>query len=287
MNNKTKEIKIELQNNKWISATIFHPSDVELKAAIMIAPATGIKRRFYSSFANYLAQNGFGVITYDNQGIGDSLTDKIKNSKITLQDWGEKDMPAVLKALQENFPQTKYHLIGHSAGGQLVGLMHNWSKLKSVFNVASSSGRTKNLKFPYLIKAYFFMNFFIPISNILFGYTKTQWMGMGEPLPKNVAKQWREWCNGKGYVKTAFGKTIDKHWYNNINLPFFWLNASDDDIANDENVTDMIEVFPKISIERLKLKPSEYGLKEIGHMKFFSRKNKKIWEIAIKWLERN
>ncbi len=286
MENRSEEIKIELPNNKWIAATIFYPPNSEINGAIMIAPATGIKRRFYASFANYLADNGFGVITYDNQGIGDSLVGRLKQSKITLQDWGEEDMPAVLTALQEYFPQVKYHLIGHSAGGQQVGLMHNWSELTSVFNVACSSGRIKNMKFPYLLKARFFMDVFIPLHNALFGYTKAQWLGMGEPLPRKVAAQWRTWCNGKGYVKTAFGKTIHMHWYDDVNLPSIWLNADDDDIAIDENVNDMIDVFTQIKVERLKLDPAEYGLKEIGHMKFFSRKNKVLWSLAIDWLKK-
>jgi len=109
---------------------------------------------------------------------------------------------------------------------------------------------------------------------------------MGEPLPRKVAAQWRTWCNGKGYVKTAFGKTIHMHWYDDVNLPSIWLNADDDDIAIDENVNDMIDVFTQIKVERLKLDPAEYGLKEIGHMKFFSRKNKVLWSLAIDWLKK-
>ncbi len=286
MKNRSEEIKIELPNNNRIAATIIHPINSEINGAIMIAPATGIKRRFYASFANYLADNGFGVITYDNQGVGDSLAGRLKDSKITLQDWGTQDMPVVLNTLQAYFPKVKYHLIGHSAGGQQVGLMHNWSKLTSIFNVACSSGRIKNMKFPYSLYACFFMDIFIPFSNAIFGYTKTQWLGMGEPLPKKVAGQWRTWCNGKGYVKTAFGKSIHKHWYDEVNLPSIWLNATDDDIAIDENVDDMIEVFTKIKAERLTLDPAQYGLKEIGHMKFFSRKNKVLWPLTIDWLKK-
>ena len=40
-----------------------------------------------------------------------------------------------------------------------------------------------------------------------------------------------------------------------------------DDPANQMNV-EMISVFPQASSERLKLEPSEFGMKEIGHMSF-------------------
>ena len=253
----------------------------------MIAPATGIKRQFYAALAQYLSQNGFGVITYDNNGIGDSLQGQIKNNGASLQSWGEIDMPAVLSALQTNFPQVKYHLIGHSAGGQLAGLMPNANELTSMLNFASSSGRIRNMKFPFRLYARFFMSVFIPFSNGLFGHTKAHWVGMGEALPKMVARQWSEWCNGQGYVKTGFGKTIDRHWYDELDFPSLWINATDDDIAIDENVGDMLAVFTRLKVERLTLDPTDYGLKEIGHMKFFSRKNKVLWKIALEWLGRH
>jgi len=130
------------------------------------------------------------------------------------------------------------------------------------------------------------MHLFIPLNNLLFGFTHTDWIGLGEPLPKKVAAQWSEWCRGQGYVKTAFGKTVTEHWYDEVDLPSLWLNAPDDDIAVDANVEDMISVFSKLKAERLTLIPADYGLKEIGHMKFFSRKSKVLWEIALDWLKK-
>lgn len=124
---------------------------------------------------------------------------------------------------------------------------------------------------PYRAKAMFFMDVFIPTNNLIFGYTQADKIGMGEPLPRNVAKQWRDWCNGQGYIKTAFGKTVQQHFYNDIRTPSLWLNAVDDDIANEKNVADMLSVFPNLPAEKRTLNPADYGLKEIGHMKFFSR----------------
>ncbi len=279
-------IKIKCADKIELSATLFSPVGA-IKAAVMLGPATGIKRQFYTPFAEYLVEHDYAVITFDNRGIGDSLTGKIKDCKASLVDWGTLDLSAALEYLKKNFPNTIYHLIGHSAGGQLVGLMPNALELSSIFNYACSSGRTKNMKSFFWLQAHFFMNIFIPFNNLLFGYTNTQWVGMGEPLPKQVAKEWAEWCNGKGYVQTAFGKTVHQHLYDEIHCPSIWINATDDTIANDENVEDMLEVFTKLKAERLTLDPKEYGFDEIGHMKFFSRKKKKLWTIAVEWLEKH
>lgn len=281
-----EEITIECQDGYDLAATLFKPEN-KVKGAVLIGPATGIKRQFYASFARYLANKGYGVITFDNRGIGDSLSGKVSDNDACVQIWGEQDMPAALTMLQSAFPQTQYHLVGHSAGGQLVGLMPNAKELTSMYNFACSSGSLKNMKMPYFAKAHFFMNLFIPLNNLLFGHTKSQLLGMGEPLPKAVAQQWREWCNGQGYVKTAFGKTITNHLYDELAIPSMWVNATDDDIANDENVADMIAVYTKLKTETLTLSPQEYGLTEIGHMKFFSRKSRPLWQHVLNWFEKH
>lgn len=280
------EIKVQCQDGYTLAATLFKPS-VTVKGAVLIGPATGIKRQFYFSFAQYLAEQGYAAITFDNRGIGDSLIGHVNDSDASLQRWGELDMPAVLETLQSTVPNTRYHLVGHSAGGQLVGLMHNAAELSSMFNFASSSGQLRNMRIPYSLKAHFFMNLFIPFSNAVFGHTKSQWLGMGEPLPKAVGQQWREWCNGQGYVKTAFGKSVHTHLYDELMIPSLWTYASDDDIAIKDNVQDMISVFKNLPAHIVTLTPGENGLKEIGHMKFFSRKAQSLWPQTLQWLEKH
>lgn len=288
-----ENLQIICKDGYAITATLYQPKTAQVSDAIMIAPATGIKRVFYHAFASHLASLGYGVITFDNRGIGDSITGKLKDSKATIRDWGYLDMPAVLETLQAHFPNTdalatKYHLIGHSAGGQLTGLMYNHTDLASIFNVACSSGQLDNMHTKFRYRAKFFMNVFAPLNNLLFGYTNTHWIGMGEPLPKGVAKDWCDWCNGEGYIKTAFGDTVTQHWYDDISCPSMWINATDDDIALDANVDDMTRVFTKMTadgnIKRLTLEPKAEGFTDIGHMKFFSSKRSKLWTLATDWL---
>jgi len=186
-----------------------------------------------------------------------------------------------------SFPNTTYHLVGHSAGGQLLGLMPNAARIKSMFNFASSSGNISNMPYPFKISAVFFLVFFIPFSNFLFGRANSQWVGMGEPLPKKLASQWKKWCQGSGYVATDFGDAIQDHLYDDLDLPSFWLHASDDGIANDANVRDMVRVYSKTKYEIKSLDPKELGLKQLGHMGFFSAKNKGLWKYALDWLEKN
>ena len=263
-----------------LRATLYQPA-VLTKGAIMIAPATGIKRQFYTHFASALAQKGFGVLTFDNRGIGDSLVGDIARSSADLVQWGEYDMPAVLEQLKTSFPSTSYYLIGHSAGGQLIGLMYNCADLSAVFNVAASSGSLRNITGFFWLKARFFMSILIPVANFLLGYTPAQWVGMGEPLPRGVARQWATWCSGSGYVKMALGKEVQQHWFDIFSGHMMWMFAEDDPIAVQPNVEEMMNVFSRARSTMLRIKPEEYARKEIGHMKFFSRATQQLWHLPV------
>lgn len=277
-------IQIFCSDHTTITGTLYKTSYI--KGAVMIAPATGIRRKFYHQFAVWMAEHGYGVITYDNQGIGDSLRGSLKLCPSSLETWGRIDQTAVLERLKTEFPDVKYHLIGHSAGGQLAGLMENCHQLTSMFNFACSSGSLRNMKLPFWLQANFFMYAFIPANNLLLGYTHSPWVNMGEPLPKLVAAQWSEWCRGSGYIQTALGKYIHQHSYDTLQIPSLWINAKDDDIANETNVEDMIRVYKKIGVQRLSLDPKKEGFKDIGHMKFFAKSHAELWNYALNWLDK-
>ena len=155
---------------------------------------------------------------------------------------GRYDDCSVDRLIQE-FPNTTYHLVGHSAGGQLFGLMPNHDKFTSVFNVACSSGQIRNMAMPYRAKTIWFMDVFIPVSNVLFGYTQSSKIGMGEDLPKTLPN------SGEiGAMAQAISKPLLVKQWNPITMRLTCLlcgwNAPDDDIANDKNVADMIGCFP-------------------------------------------
>lgn len=281
---ETKDIRIECADGFALAGTIFIPE--KLRAGVMIGPATGIRRRFYKSFASFLAENGFGVITFENRGIGESSGDDINAVNASLVNWGRLDMTAVLRMLKVEFPNTTYHVVGHSAGGQLIGLMDNALEIASVFNFASSAGNLKNMDYPFRFKATFFLTYFIPINNLLFGHTNSQWVGMGERLPKAAAAQWGRWCNGAGYVKTDFGKAVKTHLYDDITAPVMWMHAADDGIASTKNVKEMAGVLSKAKSTIQTLRPEDFGFGEIGHMGFFRSKYNQLWKLAIDWLEK-
>ena len=282
--NAPQPIQITCEDGVRLSGTLYRPTAP--RAAVVVAPATGIKQRYYGAFARHLAGCGYGVLCYDNRGIAGSLDGSIRESDASLVCWGRLDQTAALETLKKLFPSCRYHLVGHSAGGQLAGLMKNGSELTSMFNVACSSGNLRRMTFPFRLNALFFMNVVIPVSNFVFGHTKSHWFGMGEPLPRRVGEQWSRWCNGTGYVRVDFGKAIEEHHYDSLEIPSCWLTATDDPIATEANVREMIGVYSRIEAETIFVDPGETGLEDIGHMGFFRSGRSALWKHATDWLDR-
>lgn len=277
---------ITCTDNVQLSAALFEPA-IPTKAAVMIAPATGIKKTFYFNLASYLAEQGYGVLCFENRGIGKSQRGNINQVDASLINWGRLDMTSAFEELKSQFQDVSYHLIGHSAGGQLLGLMDNALEIKSMFNYACSSGYIGNIPYPFKITGSFFLRVFMPLSALFFGQANNQWMGMGEPLPKKVAIQWSRWCTSPGYVANDFGKEVNSHFYDQLTLPSKWVHATDDPIANLANVKDMIRIYSQIQAEIQTITPKESGFSSLGHMQFFSSKKKELWKLALAWLEKH
>lgn len=259
---------------------IFYPKQQQRETLpILIAPATGILQRFYQPFAIWLTQQGYDVLTFDFRGIGDSLYGPISQSTATIQDWGIYDLPAAIDALRLKTGQDKVYLIGHSAGGQLLGLAYNHDKVEKVISVAGSSGHVKGLSGKTRFLGPLMFNVIFPISSLIKGYGATKFLGMGENLPKGVAKQWAQFCNTGGYASSAIGKTIHTHYHDEIRTPITSIYASDDTIATLTNVKDLLRTFPNTKTEIITLHPEEYGHKEIGHMLMFRPKHQNLWPV--------
>ena len=116
----TQSIQIYCKDNIKLSATLYQPQG-QAKAGIIINSATAVKQSYYANFAQYLSQQGFLVVTYDYRGIGLSKLGEGLDNVFTMQQWGEYDLAAVIDWSTEQYPQLKWHCLGHSVGGQIIG----------------------------------------------------------------------------------------------------------------------------------------------------------------------
>jgi predicted alpha/beta hydrolase len=62
-----KTIKIHCTDGYLLDSTVFEPDPDKAKGVVIICSALGVERRFYHTFAQYLCERHFTVITFDYQ----------------------------------------------------------------------------------------------------------------------------------------------------------------------------------------------------------------------------
>lgn len=284
---RTASERIELKAADGLKLIAYSFANANPRAAVMICCATAVRQQFYFPFARWLCEQGYSVLTLDYRGIGESMdAPTVKESPARKQDWGELDMPAALAWLQQTYPTLNKHLVGHSAGGLLFGLMPNYEQLSSIVSVGCSTGYVKEISMPDKLVATAMLSIYFPATIKMFGYLPAKKLGLGEDLPARVATQWADWCSNPGYVSNAFSKDVDEHYFNDVKAPMVVLNMKDDAIASEANVNALHKLFPKIQLNKIRLDPKDYGLGEVGHMGFFRSANSKLWPNVTEWLDK-
>ncbi|MEG2360135.1 alpha/beta hydrolase family protein [Acinetobacter sp.] len=244
---------------------------------VLICPATGITKQFYHSFAVWLSEQGYDVLVFDFRGIGDSLHGPLSQSSASIVQWGQLDIPAAIDTLLNKTGAEQVILLGHSAGGQLLGIVPNHNKVAKVIAVSGSTGHVRNLKGRTKLLAPLMFKAIFPVARLTLGYGPTNAIGMGENLPKDVARQWAQFCSKPGYVINAIGRTVHEDFHAAVQAPITALWSSDDEIATEANVKDLLRLYPNAPTAMIELKPAAYGHKGIGHMLMFKTSHQNLW----------
>lgn len=277
-----EDIHIKCKDDYVLSGR-FYPSqnNTSHNLPILICPATGITKNFYQSFAQWLSKQGYNVLSFDFRGIGGSLHGPLKDSKASIVQWGQLDIPAAIEKLLEKTQANKVILLGHSAGGQLLGIVPNYEKVAKVVAVSGSTGHVKGLKGRTKFLAPIMFKGIFPLARRTLGYGPTNAIGMGENLPKDVAKQWAQFCEKPGYIINAIGDTVNTHdnFHEKITTPITALWSSDDEIATKVNVKDLLRLYPNSKTEMIELNPQHHKHKAIGHMLMFKKSHQNLWPV--------
>ncbi len=251
---------------------------------VLISPATGVPQRFYFRFAAWLAAQGHTVLVFDYRGIGQSLQRPLKGHRATLAEWGQQDQVAAVNWLLAHSGQDQIALIGHSAGGQMMGLLPNHKRIARVVGVATSTGWFKAMRPAFKWQARFALRLAVPLASVFKGYGPTSWFGLGEDLPTQVARQWGQWCAAGGYATNAVKGQPQRDFHAEVRMPITVLHASDDDIANPATVADLLRTFPHAPKRSRMVQPRELGLQRLGHIDWFRPSHQAVWPLIAQAL---
>ncbi|MGD1841593.1 MAG: alpha/beta fold hydrolase [Thermonemataceae bacterium] len=277
-------LHIPTQDQFTLAASVFTPTQSNGKA-ILINSATAVKRQYYRHFAQYLAQQGYWVYTYDYRGIGDSRPRSLKGFEAYMHQWGTQDFEAMMRYLQQQHPTLSYFLVGHSVGGQLVGLSKQSLALKAMVFVASQVGYWKYWK-DLKGKAFMLstMYAFIPTLSQLFGYLPTKSLGLMEDLPYGVAREWSKWCRNPDYLFKYFNP--QSYFFSKIKAPILTYSFSDDMYAPHKAVENLLTYYSSAAITHQKYTPQLLNTAKIGHFGFFKKSFPVAkWQQIADWLD--
>src|SRR3954470_2900640 len=191
-----------------LGATLFLPRTAKRSHAVLINSATAVPRKVYRSFAGYLARRGCAVLTYDYRGTGDSRQKAVTGFnqprslvgfQASMADWAAKDIASTVRWMRERYGNMPLTYIGHSFGGQALGLLPNNTEISRALFIAAQAGYWKLMASPERYRVYAMLNFIgLPLTRAL-GYMPGK-VGLGMDLPKDAFLQWVSWVMSPRYL---------------------------------------------------------------------------------------
>jgi predicted alpha/beta hydrolase len=253
------------------------------KAAVIIPSAMGVAQQFYTQFAQWLAGQGYHVTTFDYRGIGLSAPPSLRGFPVNIFDWAE-DCAAVIEAVKSEVPEVPLHWIGHSLGGQLLGLIPNRERIDRVVTVATGSGywlenawRTKSM-------VWWLWFFVVPIALRVAGYFPGKRLRKVGNLPRGVMAQWRRWCLSREYVVGAEGEHV-REAYASVRAPMLSLSFTDDELMSARGIRSLHGLYTNAPVEYRRISPLDVGATRIGHFGFFRPQfERTLWPLVPQWL---
>lgn len=280
---KSMHLKIPCQDGFQLAGTVY--ASVHSNKVVMINTGTGILRRYYHGFAEFLCENGFTVVTYDYRGIGESRPPSLRGFAVTMHEWGQKDITSVMTWAHQKFQPAKLFMIGHSAGGQLIGLAANQHLLNAVVLVAAQSGYWGHWPLPQRW-AYAGLWQVMPLLAHVWGYLPSKHLGLGENLPRGVACEWAKWCRHSEYL-FGYKNELDVSNYATLTVPMLAYSFADDAYAPKPAVDALLQHYSNARIVRKHLTPAAGKAHAIGHFGFFRRTvGETLWRETADWLHR-
>ena len=281
MNAATEDLTLRAADGFALAATRFVPARPN-GAAVVVHSGTGIPRRFYAKVAAHLAQRGFAVLTFDYRGIGGSRPPTLGGFAATMDQWGRLDIDAALTWAAETLRPRRLFALGHSAGGQLVGLAPAAERLDGAVFVSAQSGYWRHWRGLDRLRVALVWHAALPLAARAFGRAP-RWLGLGEELPQGVALQWARWCRDPAYL---FGDAaLDVSRYARLTLPILAFSFADDGAyAPARAVAALLARYRAAAVEHRAVDPAGRGLPRIGHFGFFREPARALWDEAADWL---
>jgi predicted alpha/beta hydrolase len=254
------------------------------RATVVLAGATAVPARAYARLAEALASSGLAVLTFDYRGVGASSAARLRQSRATMAEWGRLDLDGALALVAERQPGAPPLLLGHSVGGQLLGLAPHAEALRGALLVGAQSGYWRHWPGRARYRMWFHWHLLLPAISRALGYAPMAALGMGENLPAGVALQWARWGRHPEHLLSECSSR-ERERYVRLGFPIRAYHFSDDTFAPREAVEQLLRFYPSAPTELVSRTPEELGVASLGHFGWLRPHYREtLWREMAEWL---
>lgn len=279
-----EHVRIPVTVRDGVAATIYKPSQQPV-GVMLVHSATATPQGFYRAFAEYAAAAGLLTITYDFRGTGLSGEAKA-HPQIRMRDWIQQDVAAVADWAAGRYPNLPHYAIGHSVGGHALVLDYGTDKLSAAVVVSSHIAAIRTISpWQERLRVRLVLTVFGPLLTRLLGYMPGKKLTLGENIPAAALFEWSRWTQKREYFFDDPSMEAEAR-SDRVRIPVLAVGASDDLWASPKQMDRLTAHLGNAQVERRTVKPSELGLKKIGHHGLMRRGvGEQVWAQVLKWLQ--
>lgn len=162
---------------------------------MVFLPALGIQSKLYSKMGTELASRGCSVCLMEQRGHGASAVPIRRGTDFGIAEFVEKDIPAILDAVEARLPGTPVILGGHSLGGHLSTLYSGIrpQRISGLFHVACGFPYYRDFPASRALQIRLLCAM-IPVFGVFPGYFPGKFIGFGGRESIRLMRDWRGWA---------------------------------------------------------------------------------------------
>ena len=272
-----QKITIAASDSRQLSARWWQGNGAAERSVVFI-PGLAAPQEYFHFFAGYMAERGWGALTFDYRSVGSSR-DSDADSYVTLDDWVNLDLPAAVAEARRRANPKFLAVIAHSIGGQLLGQSPVRHDVDGALFISAQRGIPKLYKGVGRLRVEYAYAVF-PILIRLFGHLPISPLTFPDACSGRAVRQWVEWGRS-GVFTDRHGANVESR-FAEYRGPLTAVTIADDEYyAPAEAVETLTRMYRGAEVKREIVRPRDYGVERIGHFGFFHRHApRELWDRA-------
>ncbi len=276
-------LTLEASDGYRLAACLHEPAGPVL-GHLIVAGAIGVSQRHYQHFAHHAAEAGWRSLTLDYRGIGGSRPSDLRALRMDYFDWGRLDLAAAVTRMSGC--AQRLVVVGHSYAGHAFGALPEPERVDAFFTFGTGAGWHGWMPRLEQWRVLALWHGVAPLLTHTSGYLSWSRLGMGEDLPQDFYRQWKQWCRHPRCFLDDERAAAATAAFSRVRLPIVAANATDDRWSPPRSRDALMGGYCNAQVSTLDLVPRRWGMAEIGHMGYFRKAATRLWDFALDWCDR-